>query len=238
MLNVVGESPRITHVDIESDYVGVRTEEGSSPLLTDVLIEVVGTANLAGGIVNYGGTPCYQGVRIVVSGATQNIGIFNADGSDPIVIRDADVSVSGGSDATGIFNMGWSSSVEIIRSQIRVGGGIVNNHGVLNEDSGATILDSTIEVTSSAVAAGSAIVRGGSSNFGIKNLLADSAGPFAVRVDNSVIASEGPTVSNGVGFDTRIGGTRMEGSTPSNGGTLVCAGVWDEDYAFSAASCP
>ena len=63
-------------------------------------------------------------------------------------------------------------------------------------------------------------------------------------VDNSVIIAPGDTIRvSGAATspgDVRVGATRLDGGPATAAGsvTLTCAGVYDENYAFSASTCP
>jgi len=54
-----------------------------------------------------------------------------------------------------------------------------------------------------------------------------------VLVDNSEIAGVTATIS---GSGNVIGGSKLDDSAAAAGNT--CAGVWDENYTFSASTCP
>jgi hypothetical protein len=75
-----------------------------------------------------------------------------------------------------------------------------------------------------------------------------SGGPFSygvlnggsTQIHNSRIAGDTATLGNNAG-SMRVGASHLSGppSTKSSGTTLTCAGVYDEDYAFSAGpDCP
>ena len=113
-------------------------------------------------------------------------------------------------------------------SKIRVYGAFDDNFAVHNQSSPITIRHSTLEASGSA-----------DDYFGIYNELT-TAGTFLVTVDNSEIIGQTAPVRNDVDFDTKIGGSLLSGG-PVNvaGGTVICAGVWDENYVFSAGpTCP
>lgn len=63
---------------------------------------------------------------------------------------------------------------------------------------------------------------------------------YNVLVNNSQIEGSTRTVYGESGFRIRIGGSQMSGGPAlSVGGSLVCAGVYDENYVFSTGpGCP
>jgi hypothetical protein len=74
---------------------------------------------------------------------------------------------------------------------------------------------------------------------GIGLLATATSGSFTARIDDSVIRSAGPTIVGDAEFSTFVGGTRLDGgAVNAAGGSIVCAGVWSEAYAFSASLCP
>jgi hypothetical protein len=78
---------------------------------------------------------------------------------------------------------------------------------------------------------------GGTSNYGIYN--SATSGSYTVKVDNSQIRASTNTVRNDAEFTTRVGASKLEGGAVSTGGgTVTCAGVHDENYAFFASTCP
>jgi hypothetical protein len=48
------------------------------------------------------------------------------------------------------------------------------------------------------------------------------------------------TICNDTGFTTRVGASLLDGGAVYNpgGGTLTCAGMYDENYVFCASTCP
>jgi len=79
---------------------------------------------------------------------------------------------------------------------------------------------------------------GGTSNYGIYNDAA--SGSFTVRIDSSqVITATTATIYNNAYFTTLVGASQLAGGAVTGGGTIICAGVYDENYAFSAGpACP
>jgi hypothetical protein len=58
-------------------------------------------------------------------------------------------------------------------------------------------------------------------------------------VNNSQISGGTNTIRNDAEFTTRVGASQLSGGAVSvGGGTLTCAGVYDENYTFYASACP
>jgi len=77
---------------------------------------------------------------------------------------------------------------------------------------------------------------GGSNNYGLYN--SASGGAYTVLVNNSQITGSTNAIRNDAEFTTRIGASQLFGGAVTGGGTVTCAGVYDENYAFSASTCP
>jgi hypothetical protein len=58
-------------------------------------------------------------------------------------------------------------------------------------------------------------------------------------VNNSQVTGSTNTIRNDSAFTTRIGASKLDGGAVSvGGGTVTCAGVYDENYTFYASTCP
>ena len=113
------------------------------------------------------------------------------------------------------------SSFKITNVTASASGG-QQNSGVVNAYSSPTMTNVT--------ASGS----GGTNNWGVYSI-----GSGTVRINHSVIKGSTSTVVNGAGVITYVGNTQLDGGPVSfYGGTLTCAGVYDENYAFYASTCP
>jgi hypothetical protein len=129
------------------------------------------------------------------------------------------VSASGGSISFGVYND--TSSPTMTNVTVNASGG-TSNYGVYNDASSPTIQNSTIRSAS------------GTSNYGIAN-----TNTGTVKVNNSQIMGSTNTVMSAVGINTRIGASKLEGGAVlPNGGTVTCAGVYDEAYTFYTNTCP
>jgi hypothetical protein len=98
--------------------------------------------------------------------------------------------------------------------------------GVYNDSSSSIIQNSVISASG-----------GGTSNHGIYNYA--TSGTYTVTVNNSQITGSTSTIRNDSAFTTRVGASKLDGGAVSAGsGTVTCAGVYDENYAFYAGTCP
>jgi hypothetical protein len=84
-----------------------------------------------------------------------------------------------------------------------------------------------------AIAAGG----GGGAAYGIYNEA--TGGSYTVKVNNSRITSDDNTIVNDTEFTTLVGASQLAGGGVTGGGTVTCAGVYDENYNFTAGpTCP
>ncbi|HEX3525688.1 MAG TPA: hypothetical protein VH988_01350 [Thermoanaerobaculia bacterium] len=178
------------------------------------------TANLSGGNLGQGitskgfGTPKIHRAHITVTNsASTAYGFLATDGGAFPEIEDTRVEVNGGPTAYGF----WQDGSAYTAGEIR----------------GSTFIVSTPSGTATAVRFQGSSLRisrstlraSGSTSYGIN--LSNN-----VLVDNSEIAGATATVA---GSGASIGGSKLDGG-PASGAT--CAGVWDENYTFSASTCP
>ena len=60
-----------------------------------------------------------------------------------------------------------------------------------------------------------------------------------MHIDHCQIAGSVNTILNDAGYTTYVGASLLSGGiVDANGGTVTCAGVYDENYAFSISVCP
>ena len=131
-------------------------------------------------------------------------------------------SASGGTNHNyGVFNSFSSPTMTNVTASASGG---TFSFGVYNAYSSATINNSVISAS------------GGTNNYGIYNFATSNA--YMVRVNNSQITGN-TTIRNDSEFTTRIGASQLSGGAVVGGGTVTCAGVYDESYTFSAGPvCP
>lgn len=263
---------------------GIAIEGSGTFALTDVAVEVIGTASSAFGIWAIGGdlrmrgveieaeasaafqravsihdaaSVDLQGLRARAAGAGTNTGlhvtnttfahveggIFEAaNGAENHAIR-----LSGSearlvgvtADATGGGDRYFG--VYALNSDLTMAGGVVGARG--EEGYGVTLRRTLASGGSLARIEGATITSASTVCCGFGVGAESSAGASAMLLVNSseILASSQPSgKADGAGAALRIGGSLMTGDSAfaMAGGSVVCAGVWDDGYAFSASSCP
>jgi hypothetical protein len=230
---------------------GVRNSNGSLPTMMNVTISVSGggysgssygvynkdsspamknvTASAVNNYGNYGvandsSSPTMENVTAVGSGGGfYNIGVSNVHSSSPTMENVTASGGSGGMYARGVFN-GDSSSPTMVNVIATASGGSLHNRGVWNDSSSPTIQNSTISAS-------------GASSSGIYNEA--TSGSYTVQVNNCQITGGTNTIRNDAEFTTLVGASLLDGGTVNaNGGTVTCAGAYDEAYTFYASTCP
>jgi hypothetical protein len=216
--------------------------------LRSLTVENDGGYAYAIGIYNGGLSPSLLHVTVIAGGASvTNYAVFNNVASPNM--DDVTANASGSAQYNlGVYNSGSSPNMTGV---VATGSGAsIGNYGVYNEHasspnmtgltaiaaSGATFNAGVYDDGSSATIASSAISAvGAAANWGIYHL---SGG--TVRVDSSkVTANTGTIYNSGTGTITQVGASYLSGGPTSvNGGTLTCAGVYDEGYAFYPGTCP
>ena len=191
----------------------------ASPRLTHVTANASGgtTANI--GVYNVLSSPAMTNVTASASGGTINHGVYNL-GSSPAMMN-VTASASGGNISYGVRNAVSSPTMTNVTASASGAGA---NHGVYNQSSSPTIQNSSIHAAD-----------GGS--YGISNV--SGSGSYTVRVDNSQVTGGTATIDSDSGFTVLVGATLLDGGAVApNGGTITCAGVYDEAYVFYPSSCP
>lgn len=122
---------------------------------------------------------------------------------------------------TAISNSGVSPSYSNVTVRATGDGSAIRAVGIVNSSASPRLREVTVEAT------------GATNTWGITNYTAG-----VVRIDHSVVTAATCTVNNGSGVTTYVAGTRLENGTVCNAGTVVCAGVTDEAYAFYPGTCP
>jgi len=117
---------------------------------------------------------------------------------------------------TGMYGPTINASVISARSA-------TNNYGIYTTNA---ISGCSVQVNNSQVSA----------SYGIYN--ADTSGLCSVLVNNSQVTGSTNTIRNSVSFTTRVGASQLSGGAVTGGGTVTCAGVYDENYTFYASTCP
>ena len=192
---------------------------GASPAMTNVTASTSGASIQNFAVLNYGSSsPTMTNVTATASaGTAENHGVYNSSSSP--TMTNVTATGSGGTNNYGVFNT--LSSPTMTNVTATASGG-TNNRGVYNTSSSPTMTN----VTASA--------SGGTNNYGVNSNVSGT-----IRINHSVIKGSTNTVMNYSGVTTYVGNTQLDGGPVSNSGTLICAGVYDENYAFSAGpACP
>ncbi|TMJ93376.1 MAG: hypothetical protein E6G67_12555 [Actinobacteria bacterium] len=203
------------YVDIEGSGQGVTTIEGaygSSNQGGSSVVRLSANAELRDLTVENVGDATNQQFYVAVyldsAGAARDITAF----------YHVDAAAQGGSSRNAGVS-GFSAHLTIIGSMLSGSGGSTA-YGLFNQ----TQLG-TFEITRSTLSASD-----GSTNEAL-------ASGSAATVRGSVLTSTGATAHNNLNIQTiDVAESQLVGGTVS--GTVVCAGVYDENFAFSASTCP
>ena len=225
--NRTDSSPTMTNVSISvhgGSSCGVHNHT-SAPRMIDVVIGA-SAISTACGVSNYSSSYSYSPTMVnvvITAGGTTGIGVDN-EASSPTMSQMV-VRVGGGLHAYGVYN--HTSSATLTNVTISTGSDYGDTYGVYNEASSSTLTNVTISAGSDY----------GEDTYGVYNE-ADS-GSYTVRIDNSQITSLNNTIVNDAEFTTRVGASQLAGrAVVTGGGTVTCAGVYDENYVFRASTCP
>lgn len=220
---------------------GVFNNAGSSSLMSNVTASASG-GNLNYGVYNQGSSPTMSIVIASASGGSRNYGVYTRDSSAP-TISNVTASATGDGENYGVFNEESSPTMLNVTASTSGAGenygvynfraspmmsnvtasasGGISNYGLYNWQSWPTIHDSTLNGT----------------QYGIYN---DAySGSYNVIVNNSQISGATNTIRNNSFFTNLVGASLLDGGAVNpNGGTVTCAGVYDENYTFYTNTCP
>jgi len=199
------------------------------------------------GIYNDTAVATIEGVTIQLNGGSTGYGLRNEFSS--VEIRDVTVKGSAASFNYGLRNSGSTVLISDLSATL-AGGGSGFAYGVYNSSGVLTMTNAVLDVRNAAFDYGvynssgnvalanvTAVALGGSFDYGIYNTA--SSGSYLVTIEQSRMQSSDETIRNDAEFTTRVGNTRLAGAAVNvNGGTVTCAGVYDENYVFSASTCP
>ncbi|MGH2677575.1 MAG: hypothetical protein ACRDHB_04350, partial [Actinomycetota bacterium] len=199
-------------------------KSGTLSTVSDLFVVNSGGAECAIGILNSSAASSFRDLTINVDGGTTTmVGLRHTFGST-IALEDMLISVGGTANgmAMGIEQIG--ASVLLMNLDIRAFSSQNKAIGVRNEGSSLVARDS--------------VIRGISSPSDTIGILNENASSDQVLVHHSVVFGVTDTISNGPSYVTRVASSQLDGGDPTNSGTLVCAGVYDENFTFSASTCP
>ena len=145
------------------------------------------------------------------------IAVYNENASPKM--SNVTATASGGTSNYGIAND--SSSSPTMNKVTSTASGGTNSYGISNCSSSSTMTNVT------------ATALGGINNIGIFNHCGST-----IKIEHSVISGSSYTIYNEVAT-IMIGNTRLDGGPIVNsGGTIICAGVYDENFTFYSNTCP
>jgi hypothetical protein len=224
-----GSPFRLSHLTVKASNAttgslayGVYNETSSDMTMKDVTVSSQGVFR-SYGVYNHntGGAMTDVSVSSWLA-ANSNYGVYNDSGGP--WMKNTTVFIMNGvtSNDYGVYINGVYSQ-RMTNVQVNVLGGN-NGIGVYNNSSNLTI-DSC------------QIGGSGSVSQGIYNTA--SGGTYTIFVNSSTIAGLTNTIRNDSHFTTRIGASWLSGGGVSvGGGTVTCAGVYDENYTFYTSTCP
>lgn len=159
---------------------------------------------------------------ITASGAPSSIA---ADSSNSLIfLKNLNLKANGGANSNYCLQTSNASTANVFNSTCTASGNGTNM--VLSNNNSSIIL------TNVAMEA-----KEGTYNHGVWNY--SDSGLQTIKVNHSVIKASGYTIYNGTNCSTYVGNSQLDGGASANSGILVCAGVYDENYAFYAGpNCP
>ncbi len=182
----------------------------------------MGPSNIA--IRNKDSSPIMTNVTVLAGGllCDVSIGVWN-DNSAP-TMTDVYIYASDGTQNYGVMNIN-NSAPTMTNVDVTATMGTDYCAGVRNTDSGATIRHSVISSIECM------------DNYGVLNDA--SSGLYTVVIQNSQVSAYPYTIQNNTGYTTNIGASQLEwGTVNIVGGSVVCAGCYDQDYTFYPSTCP
>jgi pectin methylesterase-like acyl-CoA thioesterase len=226
-------------------YAVAISNYSTSPRLTHITATASGAADNLG-VYNDTSSIVMTNVTAKASGGTNSQGVFNVFSSP--VMTNVSASGTGGTFARGVYIS--ASSTVMTNVTASASGGTSVNIGVdISASSSLTMTNviasasdgpntKALNITASSLVIQNSTLRalGGTNNYGIYT--SATSGTFKVKINNSQVAGSTNTIFNDSHFTTRVGATLLDGGAVSNAGTLTCAGVYDENYVFSASTCP
>ncbi len=238
---------------------GIDAWSGSAVEARDVEIWVPDVGRGASFVSSFGSL---ERVTIVVDDpdmtSTGNMGVYTQSGE--LSMRDSMVTVNGSESAYGIYHNfaeGYAAVVENSTIAVNASGTTLGLIGIANDSGDLTLKNSTVTTwggergyalensmngaTTAVYVFNSVLSSTGASieTRGIKNVSGSTTDTYDVYVNNSNITGENSTIQSDTEFTVLVGSTWLSGGGVfTGGGTVTCAGVYDENYTFYASSCP
>ena len=193
--------------------------EGSGELLTK--ITAAGSGSIyAGTVVGVNNAELRFLTVENTGGDAYGVAIYNISGSPRLTFVTA--TASGATYSIGVFNKSSSPTMTNVTVSAL---GVTVNYGVYNHTCSPTMTNVTVTASG-----------GSAANTGIYN--GATSGSHTMKVDNSRITGSTNTINSITGFTVLVGASQLAGGPVTDGNTVTCAGVYDENYTFYANTCP
>lgn len=230
-----GVAPRLSELTIlASDGVdtsyGIRNLDGAAPHISDVSVTATGSDKARAIYAIDSSVVTVKDADLTVgSCASSTCYTIYASSGSTVALEDVDVT-STGDGAThpiAIF-ANVDAIVTLQHVTATASNGDSSNTALYLIGASATVRDSILTGEDTAT----------SSGYGIS--LSGSSGAYTVTVLRSEVYGDFITVKTDSAFTVNVADTLLSGGAVNTGGggTLTCAGVYDESYTFYASTCP
>jgi len=171
-------------------------------------------------------------LEVATRGGSPAYGVYLEDGTSRAELARLTVftHAGGGTNAYGVYTV--ETALDLGDSEVRATAGASGNIALVNRRSDVRVYRSTLSAS------------GGTSAIGLDNVVGagtGSTGPLVVEIHASQLRGSDRPLLNSEDFLVRIGASYLGGNSgvynPA-GGTVVCAGVYDEFFTFYADTCP
>lgn len=256
--NTSASSPKMTQVSASAsggaNSYGVVNTLTSSPKMKDITASASGGTTANFGVYNYSSSsPVMTSVSASASGGGDSYGVYNDTSSSPLM-TEVTASASGGGVSSinyGVYNI--TGSLPKMTNIIATASGGGTTYAVYDKTSGLLpILLTNVTANSSGATFNFALYNqdsitiitnsflngiGGTASYGIYTHAVGIDG-YVVMVRNSVVNGDTRSIYNESGTTTNVGGSQLSGGAVLALGSVACAGVYDETFAFYPTTCP
>jgi hypothetical protein len=154
-------------------------------------------------------------------GNIYGVGVYNAS-TNYFYLFKAHVTAYGAAYHYGVYSTGSSNSVFTNSAFTATGEQGDVEYGIYNYNSSLTVQYSQVRAL------------GGGSSYGIYNQ--GSGGSYSVILRDAQIVGSTATLRNDTAYTFQVAVSQLNGGAVS--GNITCAGVYDENFTFSASTCP
>lgn len=232
-----------------TNAIGLNTNN-SNVRATHLTIRASGGTDQSSGVWLNGGTPELAESRVTASASGPALSVAIRSNLSSFTLRDITAAASGSNTVSALQISGGSATLENVTAVAN--GGTFGEAYAVNVIGFATVTMSDGSATASGGTSASGVriqsstmtlnsVRAGASGatnaYGMQTF-AVSGGPFVIKINQSVLSGTTYSVMNDTEFSAFVGGSQLNGGPVSNSGTVQCAAVYDENYIFSANTCP